>query len=84
MGTHVGYCQVGMPFGKNLAGKLILISFFPHPGFVILSLIQYFDPNKHLMLNVGKCLEDHPWQLSPRIPIKTHHKQEVDGNFKCY
>ena len=74
-----------MPFGKNLAGKLIPISFFPHPRFVILSLIKYFDPNKHLMLNVGKqSLEDHPWQLSPRTPTKTHHNQEVDGDFKCY
>ena len=41
-------------FGKNLRGKLIPKSFFPHPRFVILTLIQYFDPNKHLMLNVGK------------------------------
>ena len=39
-GTHVGCCQVSMPFGKNLTGKLIPKSFYLHPRFVILSPIK--------------------------------------------
>ena len=38
-------------FGIYLTGKLIPKSFPSHPRFVILSLIQHFDPNKYLMLD---------------------------------
>ena len=37
---------------KNLTGKLIPKSFFPSPK--IFYINQYFNPNKHLMLNVEK------------------------------